>query len=501
VKLSGFVGQNKVWLDLKSNGLAVLDANQSGGGRNESLIAGGTALWAQGSMYALATVIGTWGQTTLKDAIGDCGYTSPPHPTGCNHNRYNFNTTGIMGTVTAGKVFDLPWTSGVKFDIRNSISYVHNDGDTFANVFGDLQRYQFSTWTGTSALTLFANMSLKDNALLRPYLMGYVRQEFAYRNSFDFQESGGGNSGTVREDQDHFYAGVDGGLTYTQGNMTVGAAIYYEASGDERTLGGRIGLSQKLDNALAPAKSGRFSWSGFYIGANAGRAWGDTDAHTSTTCHDVSLNAMGFAKGVDCPFSSPAQFAVIGAAGRGSMSDQGLTGGGQAGVNLQTGSMVFGLEVDLQSFKLGASRSGTAADPGNPGSFITVSTAFDTDWLFTARSRLGWAVAPSLLLYGTGGVALTELGVRNALSSSGPPVAEGLGSASGRVTGWTIGGGAEWALSRNWSVRAEYLYLDFGKTTANASVLDGGAHNFNNNVATAVDLTAHIARAGVNYKF
>ncbi len=82
VKLSGFVGQNKIWLDLKSNSLAVLEPNQSGQGRNESLIAGGTALWAQGSMYALATAIGTWGQTTLKDSVDDCGYSlaAPSRP-------------------------------------------------------------------------------------------------------------------------------------------------------------------------------------------------------------------------------------------------------------------------------------------------------------------------------------------------------------------------------------------------------------------------------------
>ena len=105
-----------------------------------------------------------------------------------------------------------------------------------------------------------------------------------------------------------------------------------------------------------------------------------------------------------------------------------------------------------------------------------------------------------MLLYGTGGVALTDLGVKNALASSNPPVAQGAGSASGWVTGWTIGGGAEWALSRHWTVRAEYLYLDFGKVTANASVVDL-PHTFNNNVATTVDLTAHLARVAVNYKF
>jgi outer membrane immunogenic protein len=119
----------------------------------------------------------------------------------------------------------------------------------------------------------------------------------------------------------------------------------------------------------------------------------------------------------------------------------------------------------------------------------------------TARSRIGWAVTPNVLLYGTGGVALTELGVRNSLSSAGTAViAQGTGSASGRVTGWAIGGGAEWALNRHWSVRAEYLYLDFGKVTANAFVVDNAA-GFNNNVGTTVDLTAQIARAAVNYRF
>src|SRR5215470_12262310 len=72
LKLTGFVGQNQVSLDLKSNGLAVLDPDQSGSASNSSVIAGGTALWSQRNMYALATVVGTWGQTTLKDSIDDC---------------------------------------------------------------------------------------------------------------------------------------------------------------------------------------------------------------------------------------------------------------------------------------------------------------------------------------------------------------------------------------------------------------------------------------------
>jgi hypothetical protein len=158
LKLSGFVGYNGVSLDLKSNAVAILDPNQSGSASNESVIAGGTALWAMQNTYAVATIVGAWGQTTLKDSVDDCGYLTPPHPNGCNHNRYNFSTAGFIGTVTGGHVFDLAGASGPKLDLRGSIGYTHMDGDRFNNVAGDQQTYSFSTWTGTAAVTLFSNI-------------------------------------------------------------------------------------------------------------------------------------------------------------------------------------------------------------------------------------------------------------------------------------------------------------------------------------------------------
>ena len=506
LKLTGFVGQNQVSLDLKSNGIAILDPNQSGSASNASVIAGGTALWSQKNTYALATLVGTWGQTTLKDSVDDC-YQGPPPA--CNHNRYNFNTTGFIGTVTAGQIFDLGDASAPKLDVRGSVRYTHNDGDRFANVFGDQQKYWFSTWAGTFGATLFANMSLENNALLRPYIQGYVRQEWDYRSGFDFTLVGQ-PAGTARQDQAHFYGGVDAGLTYTLGNMTYGAAIYYEGSGDERTLGGRVGMSVKLDDALRIERDKRlilkaedkrpFSWSGFYVGLNAGGVWGDARANKSVACLDTSdVTVAPFVNHIDCPFPSPAESAAVNAAGSGKISDRSFTGGGQAGVNVQSGRLVYGLEVDVQSFKLGGARTGTANDPVNLGNVIRVGTAFDTDWLFTARSRFGWTVAPNILLYGTGGVAATELSARNSIASS-LTGAQGAASHTGRVIGWTLGGGAEWALDRHWTLRAEYLYLDFGNVTTNASVSDS-ATSFPSNLATTVNLTARIARAGVNYKF
>ncbi len=468
MKVSGFVGQNDVSLDLKSNSLITLDSNQSGSARNGSIIAGATALWSLRNTYALATLVGTWGQTTLHDAVDDCGYGSP-HPTGCNHNRYTFNTAGFIGNITAGQVIDLGGPSGPKLDLRGSVGYTHNNGDPFKNVFGDQQEYTFSTWAGMGAATLFSNMALADGAFLRPYIQGYVRQEWGYRSEVEAIRSDGVPLGVTVQQQKHLYGGVDAGLTYTQGDTTFGAALYYEASGDEQTFGGRLGLSQKLDSVAARAKG--FTWSGFYVGVNGGMAWAKAHAGTSAVCNDTDNITHRMSR---CPFGHtvPGQLAAVGAAGTGTMSDRGFLGGAQAGVNVQKGSAVFGFEVDVQSFKLGASRAGTRQDPNDLANHITVATSFDTDWLFTARSRLGWLVSPNALVYVTGGVAATELSVKNSLSPRWFPTPQGASSASGRVVGWTVGGGAEWALGGNWTLRGEYLYLDFGKVTANTQVTD-----------------------------
>jgi outer membrane immunogenic protein len=255
-------------------------------------------------------------------------------------------------------------------------------------------------------------------------------------------------------------------------------------------------MSQKLDDLGGAAQAKRFNWSGFYVGLNGGGAFGDARTNTSMTCIDDGTQLL-------CPFTQP-QFAAIGAAGTGTLTDRGFTGGAQAGLNMQTGSTIFGLEIDVQSFRLAASQSVTSAVPAGlatPPDVVTVGTSFDTNWLFTARSRLGLAVGPNVLLYGTSGLAVTELGVRNTLSST-VSLAQGTANDSGRLVGWTVGGGAEWALNRHWSLRAEYLYLDFGKVTVNAPVnLPGPLFPNNNNLATTVDLTAQIVRGGLNYRF
>jgi outer membrane immunogenic protein len=182
---------------------------------------------------------------------------------------------------------------------------------------------------------------------------------------------------------------------------------------------------------------------------------------------------------------------AVNAAGTGSLSDRGFTGGVQGGYNIQTGNFVFGLEIDAESFNLGASRSVTIP------ALATVTTAFDTNWLFTARARVGIPVAPNLLVYGTAGFGLTDLSVSNSITTIGAESNRGL------VTGRVFGAGAEWALSRDWTLRAEYLYLDFGDVTVNAPKSISGAKLTDdyNEARTTADLTAQIVRLGLNHRF
>jgi hypothetical protein len=255
MKVSIFGGHNWLSLEMKDGGGNVLDANQFGKARNESVLFGGTTLWSKGNTYALATVVGMWGDTSLTDSIDDCGLGDNDNI--CAAHRYNFNTKGFIGTATVGQVFPLSGASGPMLDLRGSISYTQNIGDAFLNEHApdppnplqdpDLQKYKFSMWTATVGATLYANIALQNSALLRPYVQGYIRQEIAYRNKLMFLEAGTTDPGLVHYEQAHTYGGVDVGATYTQGKMTLGAAAYVDGSADELTFGGRLGASWKLN--------------------------------------------------------------------------------------------------------------------------------------------------------------------------------------------------------------------------------------------------------------
>ena len=241
----------------------------------------------------------------------------------------------------------------------------------------------------------------------------------------------------------------------------------------------------------APVAAAGYNWTGFYFGGNAGYAWGDSDVSSAFSCPG----------GAGCSVSIDQNLANITSAATGSLSPTGFTGGVQAGYNWQFDATVFGLEADFNAFDLNSSRS-VAVPSVTSSSIFNPTTTVDTNWLFTLRGRLGWTVAPTVLLYATGGLAMTDLQVSNSYTTANNPsnTASGASSHSFTRVGWTVGGGAEWALAGDWRVKAEYLYGDFGSISTSANV-NNGTFAVNDVFQTSADLRSHIVRGGINYRF
>ncbi len=263
------------------------------------------------------------------------------------------------------------------------------------------------------------------------------------------------------------------------------------------------------------AQAQPYDWTGFYVGAYAGGAWGHSNAVTGATCPALGWTGTftgGYFCSVSTPPASSANAAAVSAAGTGPASSSAFVGGGQAGYNWQANNIVYGIEADIGSFSLKASRQGGGVYPTNSmfvfltGKNFTVGSSISTDWLFTARGRLGWTV-DNWLLFATGGLAVTNLqstlnfSDNNAAGFPIVPGASGFGSNAQTKVGLALGAGAQYALNKNWSLKAEYLYVSFNSIDTTALVTHQGFHGYTNMLDTTQDLKAHMARVGVNYRF
>jgi outer membrane immunogenic protein len=194
-----------------------------------------------------------------------------------------------------------------------------------------------------------------------------------------------------------------------------------------------------------PIKAPRYvepaaSWAGWYIGANAGAAWQNTDV-------DVSNSIQTF-----------------------SFSNTVFIGGGQIGYNWQRGNFVFGLEGDISG----------VGGKNSTGSYQALQS--EIRWLSTVRTRFGLAVGDTMA-YMTAGLAIGS--VKNSL-------VEGISYSSSKTkVGWTVGGGVEHMLNRNWTIGLEGLFVDLGRSTL----------NFNKSSSLRFSNQAVIGRLKLNYKF
>ena len=125
------------------------------------------------------------------------------------------------------------------------------------------------------------------------------------------------------------------------------------------------------------------------------------------------------------------------------------------------------------------------------------------DWLATVRGRIGYLVTPSALLYFTGGGAWADVGYSASATNEGSSYVAST-SFSKTVSGYVLGGGIEWALWSNWSLRTEYLFYHLNTSTA-VNTYNTGPGNFGpiplGSGFSWSDTDIHVVRVGGSYKF
>jgi outer membrane immunogenic protein len=194
-----------------------------------------------------------------------------------------------------------------------------------------------------------------------------------------------------------------------------------------------------------------FSWTGFYLGGQAGYAWardnGSINNPAPLTIPAVVATAAAF--GIALPSTVFLPF---------SANPDGVIGGAHVGYNLQFNQWVVGLEGSVDGTNLSKTVFAGAFCPLFCGN---VTTKAEIQGSIRARAGIAF---DRILIYGTGGAAFA--GIKNFYNTNittpalpGGPLFD---SVSKTRSGWTVGGGIEYAVTNNWSVGAEYRYSDFG---------------------------------------
>jgi outer membrane immunogenic protein len=172
----------------------------------------------------------------------------------------------------------------------------------------------------------------------------------------------------------------------------------------------------------------------------------------------------------------------------------------------QLGKLVVGWEADIIWGDVSGTSTTTFSPIGTPANLFNLTRSFTTNntWMATSVSTIGIA-HDRWLIYGKAGIAYTHVNYTDNWIGGGAilgtfPAFAGTGSEN-RV-GWTVGTGVEWAIWNNWSVKAEYDYIDFGNRNVaiNGSILPGIA-NFGASFGTQNTQHINEFKAGVNWHF
>ena len=234
-----------------------------------------------------------------------------------------------------------------------------------------------------------------------------------------------------------------------------------------------IGFTSLASAADIPVKAPAYvaapSWTGWYIGLNAGYGWG-RDERT-----DLLPPIGGFWVPVGVGFSD-------------TLRPKGGVYGGHIGYNYQTGQWVLGLEANFDAANMKEDKI-SIYFPATDAWHAKVSA------IFTATGRIGYAMN-AWLPYLRGGFATAKLKSRMDDTTAAANFVEN----NSWYNGWTIGGGVEYMLTPNWILGAEYNYMDFGARTW-TGVTTSAAGAFVSNERIQEKLTISTITARLSYKF
>jgi outer membrane immunogenic protein len=253
----------------------------------------------------------------------------------------------------------------------------------------------------------------------------------------------------------------------------------------------------------APSPPPVYSWTGFYIGGNAGYGWGDSSTVTLSPDNGAGLELLSrLTPSTPTPFRS-----------------SGFVGGGQLGYNWQVNrSWVAGVEADFNYADVkGSSSLISTFQLGIGGAHPTpIAVGRSLDWYGTLRARLGVLPTDRLLVFATGGLTFgqTTATASITMTTGGLTTTAPDGSTmscligvtcvaadkSRTAFGWTAGSGAEWALGHNLSLKAEYIFVALGSQTIHMTAVAPSSGTLS--VASRFDdANYHIVRGGINFKF
>lgn len=239
-----------------------------------------------------------------------------------------------------------------------------------------------------------------------------------------------------------------------------------------------------ITQVFEPAPVSIADWTGFYAGIFAGYGMASGETDTVGTAAFLTLIPGGIVpEDLD-------------------MDPGGFLGGLTAGYNYDFGGFVLGAEADiaLSHFDDSDSFVGGAV----LGTTLNTSISQTYNYFGTLRARAGYAVTPDLLLFATGGLAFAEIETDARVQGIAAPNLVWEGSDDEVKFGWTVGGGAEFKVTQNISLKADALYFDLGESDVLAAgnpAVRGVAGLNGIDYDAEVENTGFLGRVGLNFQF